>query len=71
MSHSYVYICVYNYISNVFCTCMYIQILFMCIQMLKEKLQDYLTCYEIFHLGKIEAPLFTNTLQNILEYVSD
>lgn len=50
---------------------MYIQILFMCIQMLKEKLQDYLTCYEIFHLGKIEAPLFTNTLQKILEYVSD
>lgn len=36
-----------------------------------EKLQEYLTCYKMFHLGVIEASLFANILQNNLEYVSD
>lgn len=34
----------------------------------KEKLQDYLPWYKFFDLGEIEAPLFTNILQTILEY---
>lgn len=34
----------------------------------KEKLQDHLTWYKIFNLGEIEALMFTNILQMILEY---
>lgn len=34
----------------------------------KEKLQDHLTWYKIFDLSEIEAPLFTNILQSVLEY---
>lgn len=34
----------------------------------KENLQDHLTWYEIFDLGEIEVPLFTNVLRTILEY---
>lgn len=37
----------------------------------RKKLQDPLTWYKNFDLGEIEAPLFTNILQAILEYVSD
>lgn len=37
----------------------------------KKKLQDHLTWYKIFDLGEIEASLFTNSLQTILEYASD
>lgn len=62
------YISVYLVSSVHVCTFKYYLCAYKCLE--KEKLQDNLTC-KIFHLVEIEAPLFTNILQNILEYVSD